>query len=63
MSHKYDSKNNDLSHDLFFFLQTRNVSGTSLAVQWLGLQTSIVGGVGSILGQGRSHLLCDAAKK
>ena len=48
---------------LFFFPQTRNVSGTSLAVQWLGLQTSIAGVVGSVLGQGRSHLLCGAAKK
>lgn len=25
----------------FFFFQTRSVSGTSLAVQWSGLQTSI----------------------
>ena len=61
MSHKYDSKKKDLSLDFFF--QTRSVSGTSLAVQWLGFQTSIAGGVGSVLGQGRSHLLCGAAKK
>ena len=33
------------------------MSGTSLAVQWLGLRASIAGGTGSILGRGTKILL------
>ena len=61
MSHKMTVKKKTCH--LIFFFQTRSISGTSLAVQWLGFRTSIAGRVGSVLGQGRSHLLCGAAKK
>ena len=64
-------KNSLCSHGAYILLEKTDnnktaiyVKGNSLAVQWLGLHTSIAGGQGSILVRElRSHKPCGTTKK